>query len=50
VGSDYWNGLLDWIRQRLLADGMISPEDMDILQIIDEPEEVVKAVKRVLVL
>ncbi len=50
VGSDYWNGLIDWIRQRLLTDGMISPEDMDILQIIDEPEDVVKAVKRVLVL
>jgi predicted Rossmann-fold nucleotide-binding protein len=29
---------------------MISPEDMDILQIVDEPEEVVKAVKKVLVL
>jgi hypothetical protein len=50
MGSEYWNGLIDWIRERLLADGMISPEDMDILQIIDEPEEVVKAVKRVVVL
>jgi uncharacterized protein (TIGR00730 family) len=50
VGSDYWKGLIDWIRERLLADKMISPEDMDILQIVDEPEEVVKAVKKVLVL
>jgi uncharacterized protein (TIGR00730 family) len=50
VGSDYWKGLIDWIRERLLADKMISPEDMDILQIVDEPEDVVKAVKKVLVL
>jgi uncharacterized protein (TIGR00730 family) len=50
VGSDYWSGLIDWIRERLLAGRMISPEDMDILQIIDDPEEVVKAVKKVLVL
>jgi uncharacterized protein (TIGR00730 family) len=50
VGSDYWKGLIDWIRARLLADKMISPEDMDILQIVDEPEDVVKTVKKVLVL
>ncbi len=49
VGSDYWKGLVDWIRDRLLQNHMISPEDMDILQIIDEPEEIVRAVKRVVV-
>jgi hypothetical protein len=50
VGSDYWNGLVDWIRARLLGDKMISPEDIDILQVIDDPEEVVKAVKKVVIL
>ena len=50
VGSDYWNGLVDWIRARLLDDKMISPEDIDILQVIDDPEEVVKAVKKVVIL
>ena len=50
VGSDYWKGLIEWIRNRLLADKMISPEDMDILQIIDEPEEIVKTVRRTVVL
>ncbi len=50
VGSDYWNGLVDWIRARLLDDQMISPEDIDILQVIDDPEEVVRAVKKVVIL
>lgn len=50
VGSDYWKGLVDWIRETLLRNNAISPEDMDILQIIDEPEDIVKMVKRVLVM
>jgi uncharacterized protein (TIGR00730 family) len=49
VGSQYWSGLIDWIRDRLVKEGKISPEDMDIFQVIDSPEEVVKAVKRVVI-
>jgi uncharacterized protein (TIGR00730 family) len=44
VGSDYWKGLLDWIEERMLSEKRISPDDMDILQIIDEPADIVKAV------
>jgi len=50
VGSDYWSGLLDWIRARLRDTGKISPEDMNIVQLLDDPEEVVATVKRVVVL
>ncbi len=50
VGAEYWNGLMDWIRARLLDEEMISPEDIDILQVIDDPEEVVRAVKKVVIL
>jgi uncharacterized protein (TIGR00730 family) len=50
MGTDYWGGLLDWIRARLLAGKSISPEDLDILQVIDEPEEVVRVVKRIVIL
>jgi hypothetical protein len=46
VGSAYWQGLLDWIRDRMLAEKRISPDDLDILQIIDEPADIVKAVTR----
>ena len=44
VGSDYWKGLLDWIKERMLAENRISADDVDILQIIDEPADIVKAV------
>jgi hypothetical protein len=46
VGSDYWSGLLAWIQARLKDTGLISPADMDIVQLLDEPEEVVAMVKR----
>ena len=40
MGSDYWQGLVDWIRERLLAEGKISPPDVDLLRLIDDPAEV----------
>lgn len=46
AGSDYWSGLLDWVKQRLGDTGMISPKDLDIVQVLDNPEEIVKTVKR----
>jgi len=49
VGSDYWQGLIDWLKNELLANGKISPDDLDIIQIIDEPEEVLKTVKRIVI-
>jgi hypothetical protein len=44
VGSDYWSGLLAWVRERLVAEGKISPEDVDILHVTDDPEEVASLV------
>jgi predicted Rossmann-fold nucleotide-binding protein len=44
VGSEFWSGLLQWFRDRLIAEGMINPEDIDLLQVIDEPERVVAAI------
>jgi uncharacterized protein (TIGR00730 family) len=43
----YWQPLLDWIRNRLLADGMISPEDLALLTVTDDPQEVVRMVQAV---
>lgn len=42
--SDYWAGLLDWLKNTLIAEGMASPEDIDLIQVIDEPDEVVAAI------
>ena len=49
VGTDYWGGLLAWIRSQLLAQSFISPKDMDIIQVLDNPEEIVDTVRKVLV-
>jgi len=44
VGSAFWQGMLDWFRTALLAEGMIHAEDMNLIQLIDEPQEVVSAI------
>ena len=40
----YWQPLLDLIHERLLADGMISPQDLALLTVTDDPQEVVRMV------
>jgi uncharacterized protein (TIGR00730 family) len=37
--SDYWGGLLDWLRTTMLADGNISPTDLDLLMVTDSPAD-----------
>jgi len=44
VGSDFWRGMTDWIRGRLAPDGMVGPDDADLLQVIDDPQAVVDAI------
>ncbi|MFA6120402.1 MAG: TIGR00730 family Rossman fold protein [Sideroxydans sp.] len=44
VGSAFWGGLMEWIKTSLLAEKMISPGDIDLIQVIDEPEQVVAAI------
>jgi uncharacterized protein (TIGR00730 family) len=46
MGSDYWRGLLDWLKKNMLQEGKISPADLDLIQVVDEPEEVVKLIKK----
>ena len=38
-GTEYWSGLLDWMRKVVLGRGAISPEDMDLMSLTDDPEE-----------
>ncbi len=44
VGTQYWEGLFDWIKKHLLAEGMISPHHIDIFSLVDDPEEIIKRV------
>jgi uncharacterized protein (TIGR00730 family) len=46
MGRDYWQGLLDWLKKTMLAEGKIQPADLELIQIIDDPEEVVKHIKK----
>jgi uncharacterized protein (TIGR00730 family) len=42
MGVEYWGGLLDWIKQRLLTDGKVSPDDMELIMLTDDVEEAVQ--------
>lgn len=44
VGSDYWGGLLDWLRTAVVDRGMINPGDLDLLHLTDTAEEAVEHV------
>jgi uncharacterized protein (TIGR00730 family) len=44
MGVSYWSGLLDWIGQQLIGEEMISPSDLDLLQVTDSPEEAVQMI------
>lgn len=43
--SEYWRDLLEWLRQRALARGLISEEDFNLVRVCDNPDEVVQAVQ-----
>ena len=45
VGKGYWKGLREWIKGVLLAQGKISPHDISLFHIVDEPDEVVRLIK-----
>ena len=46
-GSDYWRGLTDWLRGPVEAEGMVSPGDVDLLELTDDPEHVLELVRAV---
>ena len=45
MGSAYWQGLVDWLRATMRADGKISEEDLDLLHVTDDPEQVVAVLR-----
>jgi uncharacterized protein (TIGR00730 family) len=42
--SDYWDELLDWVREEPLADGLVSPEDVALLHVTDDPAQAVRLI------
>jgi hypothetical protein len=50
MGSEYWQGLLDWLKNTMLQSDMIEPRDLEIIQVIDDPDEIVKHIKKFVIL
>ncbi len=44
VGSEFWGGLVDWLRERVAGIGNINVEDLELFQLVDDPREAVKIV------
>jgi len=47
-GRTYWEGLLDWLRDPVLAEGKVKPVDLELFQVCDEPDEVLEHIVAVL--
>ncbi len=45
-GSKYWQGLLDWFKTSVLKEDCIEAKDLDIMQVVDKPEDVVKIIRK----
>ncbi|MEW6594649.1 MAG: TIGR00730 family Rossman fold protein [Thermodesulfobacteriota bacterium] len=50
VGSEFWGGLVEWIKEQMLSTGKIEKDDLLYFQVMDDPEEVVHYIKRTVVL
>jgi len=50
VGSDFWTGLLDWMKEKMLSIGNIDQDDFLIFQVMDDPKEIVSYIRRTVIL
>ncbi|WP_198659147.1 TIGR00730 family Rossman fold protein [Nocardiopsis sp. FIRDI 009] len=46
VGTEFWGGLCEWVESRLLEHGLISPADTELLQLTDDPDEIVDIIRK----
>ncbi|MEI8118736.1 MAG: TIGR00730 family Rossman fold protein [Methylophilaceae bacterium] len=44
VCEPFWRGLIDWVKTTLVDEGMISVDDLDLIQVIDDPAKIVEAI------
>jgi uncharacterized protein (TIGR00730 family) len=50
VGTDFWSGLMDWIHEKILANGNVDSNDMKIINLMDDPQEVVSYIKKTIII
>ena len=41
-GREYWRGLAEWLKERVAGEGKISPEDLNLFLVTDEPKETLR--------
>ncbi len=44
VGTEFWRGLIEWFENSMLANGTINEKDLNIIQVLDDPDEIVNAI------
>ena len=49
MGTQYWKGLLDWFKHTLVKEKCISPSDIDLITLMDKPEDVVSYISRMVI-
>ena len=45
VGTEFFGGFVDWIKAKLLAENMIAPGDVDLIQVTDDPKRVIEIMR-----
>lgn len=50
VGTEFWSGLVDWIRERMVKAGYVAKDDLLLFSLMDDPDEIVNHIKRTVVL
>lgn len=50
MGSNFWNGLIHWLKDTLVNEKTLSLEDLNIFQVVDRPEEAVEIIKRTVII
>jgi uncharacterized protein (TIGR00730 family) len=50
MGRDYWSGLMEWMKSAMVREGKILQEDLDLIQVIDDPEQVVKHIQKFVII
>jgi uncharacterized protein (TIGR00730 family) len=46
-GSDFWSGMLEWVKEAMLSEGFIGESDLDLLLLTDDPQEVLTKVQSI---
>ena len=50
MGSEYWKGLIDWMKKTMMRELMIEKDDLNYFQVIDDPEEVVRHIRKFIII